>query len=128
MALIDDTLGEKPLPAYHEQLRAPVTTHVGLSPYAKVHRAEWRKVLAGAQRLSQLDGVTRHPRGLGGRRHASRARGHLNAGDPVEINPSLGSGYKVTRPDDASFCSCDSYILPAAARRERHFRWLACRS
>lgn len=48
MALIDDTLGDKPLPAYHEQLRAPVSTHVGMSPYAKVHRAEWAKVTAGA--------------------------------------------------------------------------------
>lgn len=48
MALIDDTLGEAPLPAYHEQLRAPVSTHVGLSPFAKVHRVEWAKVQSGA--------------------------------------------------------------------------------
>ncbi|GAX73094.1 hypothetical protein CEUSTIGMA_g547.t1 [Chlamydomonas eustigma] len=47
---------------YNKDLKAPVTMEVNPSPKARVHRVEWKKVMAG---------------------------------DPVEINPSVGSGYRV---------------------------------
>ncbi|KAI8464763.1 MAG: hypothetical protein J3K34DRAFT_380210 [Monoraphidium minutum] len=51
-----------PVPQYHTDLRAPVTTVVGPEPHAKVHRSEIIKVRQGL---------------------------------PVEINPSVGDGFKV---------------------------------
>ena len=71
-----------PLPKYNEHLSGPLITAVSVgAPKARVHSTEWAKVMAGAR-----------PRGTCAVRCAST---DTSAGEPVEINPSVGAGYKV---------------------------------
>ena len=102
-----------PVPQYHTDLRAPIKTAVGPDPHVKMHRAEiekvhpaggahlrWRRLFAGEQTVlvpaappaRAARSVTQpHPAPP----QTPWTRPQVRAGLPVEINPSVGSGYKV---------------------------------
>ena len=106
MAFIEPPPG--PALKYCESLRAEVFTAVTTGgPKAFVHRSEWAKVMAGARchvssaRLRGKRARRRTPGGGASRQakcetgRAAEAAGGARAGEPVEINPSIGNGFKV---------------------------------
>lgn len=109
-----------PVPKYNEDLRAPLQTAVSDSPKVKVHRVEWAKVRhagewAGCRPRAAAAALARTPRPF----ICAHAHTQVMAGDPVEINPSTGSGYRVMSVDEWS----------ARFRRSEEFpACLACES
>eukprot|EP00967_Tisochrysis_lutea_P007890 scaffold9412_cov17-Tisochrysis_lutea.AAC.1 len=85
----------------HQPLQCSLNTlQAGPAPHVRMHVSEWQKVMAGACALdpsSEFSGMYTDP-----------GPGSLSilqpscAGDPVEINPSLGEGYKDKHPSNAA--------------------------
>ncbi|KAF8068161.1 EP0 [Scenedesmus sp. PABB004] len=96
-----------PLPSYHE-LGLPIRESVGDAPMVAVHRVEWAKA-------------------------RPRSCAAVLAGEPVEINPSVGAGYAVMSADEwaarfrrsAEFPEC--LACGGANTREHAFSQTWCR-
>jgi hypothetical protein len=111
------------VPKYNEDLRAPLQTAVGDSPKVKVHRVEWAKVRQQGSGFAGLAAAGSWAQTLLHQRLVCCCRvspgdpavappclhllvcthvchTQVMAGDPVEINPSTGSGFRVMSVDE----------------------------
>ncbi|EFJ48586.1 hypothetical protein VOLCADRAFT_90712 [Volvox carteri f. nagariensis] len=114
---------------YCSDLEGPIQTAVSREPRAPVHRVEWRK----CWQPRRLGGSTGTELIRGGWEGAQRKG--VMSGDPVEINPSIGSGYKVMsvgewssrwkRNDD--FPACLAEECGSSDTREHYFTQTWCR-
>jgi hypothetical protein len=117
--------------AYADDLKTDIYTDVNANPKALVHATEWRKIMNGTtldeEACARPSSTT-----------TTFATGRLTdrlarAGDPVEINPSVGAGMKIMTVDEwisrwkpkERFPDCLS--CGSTNTKEHHFSQTWCR-